>query len=99
MTKCTESGCRNLQTICADCGRIVCTKTFSAPGEWISVKDDIPIVGDIVLIFSTDRKFGTMSGYRESIDSWHSLIPTESRGYIVPYVKFWMPLPKPPEVT
>lgn len=31
MTKCTDSGCRNLQTTCADCGRTVCTKTFIPP--------------------------------------------------------------------
>ncbi len=29
MTKCTDSGCRNLQTTCSDCGRTVCTKNFS----------------------------------------------------------------------
>ncbi len=33
MTKCTDSGCRNLQTTCADCGRVVCTKTFKDPIE------------------------------------------------------------------
>lgn len=33
-TKCIEWGCRNLQTICLDCGRVVCTKTLPKAEDW-----------------------------------------------------------------
>jgi hypothetical protein len=35
MTKCTESGCLNLKTICNDCGRVVCKKTLPPSLKWV----------------------------------------------------------------
>ncbi len=42
MNKCLTHGCRNLQTTCIDCGRVVSTATFIKENEWISVKDRLP---------------------------------------------------------
>lgn len=42
MSKCTISGCRSLQTVCTDCARVVCVRTFQYPYEWINVKDRLP---------------------------------------------------------
>ena len=58
MSKCTESGCRNLQTICADCGRIVCTKKFPEPTGWIykgNTLDLEPITGRIEFVSDTNE--------------------------------------------
>src|ERR1700684_4185993 len=38
--ECTKSGCRNFETICKDCRRVICTKTFQAANEWIFPIDD-----------------------------------------------------------
>lgn len=45
MTPCQISGCRRLETKCADCGRIACTATIvssHALGEWIKCSDLMP---------------------------------------------------------
>lgn len=36
--KCLERGCRNLETRCKDCGRLVCNKTLPPLLEWIKVE-------------------------------------------------------------
>jgi hypothetical protein len=94
MTKCTDSGCRNLQTTCADCGRVVCTKTFTGPGEWISVKEkDSPPMRDVLLFVNGDIGVGWNESVQpEEIASYCSYQAIDSDE-----VTHWMPLPKTPE--
>jgi len=102
MSKCTISGCRNLQTVCNDCGRVVCTATFKSPNEWINVKDRLPEKDQKVIFYVLDRELiyagyfsidnhrSLSSGerFRENLDDWWFDEET---------ITHWMPLPKPPE--
>ena len=58
--------------------------------EWISVKDELPAIGEPVLVFddASDMMFGFMSsdGY------W-----LETGSELPCNVTHWMPLPKPPK--
>lgn len=45
---CKIRGCRNLETICSDCKRVVCTYTLDS--KWKSFKDNEPPEGIKLLI-------------------------------------------------
>ena len=95
MTKCTDSGCRNLQTTCADCGRVVCTKTFTAPGEWINIKDKLPDFYEKILVScGGDIHLGRRIQGEEINPSGSILMSSSDGGTLVTH---WKPLPKPPE--
>lgn len=95
MTKCTISGCRDLETICKDCGRVVCTKIFLPPDEWISVQNELP--KDIffghespeVLVLNS---WGIKVGRQFNCGEW-----VDEHLYTIDAVTHWMPLPKMPE--
>lgn len=56
MTKCTDSGCRNLEWKCADCGRIASTATVAKNpgyGKWIDREKEFPDC-DRILCFGQD---------------------------------------------
>lgn len=42
MTPCQISGCRRLETKCADCGRTTCTAMLPPMVEWIKCSDRLP---------------------------------------------------------
>lgn len=93
MTPCTKRGCRNLETICKDCGRVVCKKTFQNGNSWISVKDRLPEEGELVLIHR--------SGERLSVDYMIDLSPEPPAWACIlddefAKVTHWMPLPEKP---
>ena len=96
MTECTKSGCRNLQTTCLTCGRVVCTATFPSP-EWISVDELPPKENELVRIWNGK---GKITRGRRFIDKLQ-----ESGGHYCYYeedesdwgvILKWMPLPEPP---
>ncbi len=78
--------------------------------EWISVKDRLPLVGQLVLIFLHDRpcfknKMLTLDGfliwsqrvalYDRLNDKMPLMFLDESRRSFE--ITYWMPLPEPPE--
>lgn len=50
MNKCQISGCRNLETRCKNCGRLIVSKIFENLIHWIDVDDDIPEKNEMVLV-------------------------------------------------
>lgn len=107
MTECHIKGCLNLQTICTDCGRLVCEKVFSSM-QWISVQDKLPELYDFVLVFAHNK--GTNEPKPISIariinkqNTWDMLGNLEEGAYQdIEYsmdttdITHWMPLPEEP---
>jgi len=104
LTKCTESGCRNLETRCKDCGRCVCEKKFPK-SEWIGVEDRFPPNEDWVLVLCKGFFFHIESPLKQTpslrifegrfIRSWGWDLPFCGDKDV--HVTHWMPLPTPPE--
>ena len=104
MSDCTDSGCRNLEWKCADCGRTASTARLApTPGfsEWISVKDRLPEPGQKVIFYVSEREESfagsyvvddyrsTMSGkFRENLDWWW---------FDEEPITHWMPLAEAPK--
>jgi hypothetical protein len=66
MSKCTEWGCRNLQTTCLDCERVVCTKNLSPAQRWTSVTLALPEKRQPVLFCTKEEMFvGRYNGNNE----------------------------------
>lgn len=92
--KCLERGCRNLETRCNDCGRLVCDKTLPDLVQWISVKDRLPQKND---------KYLTWNGYDTQFHYFEDGYFLMSIGLVIRYVNdeipftHWMPLPQPPK--
>lgn len=101
MTPCEINGCRNLQTTCADCGRMVCEKILPKGEGWISVEDAFPENKQSVLCY------GCYSYDNEDWNVYPSIYQANylSIGYwevvnemsCIMEVTHWMPLPKPPK--
>lgn len=69
--------------------------TLTPPNEWVSVEDTVPDPGERVL--ATDGIF-VGEAYRTSADSWHRHTGFPWRdGVTGRTVKYWMPLPAPPD--
>ena len=69
--------------------------TLTSPDEWVSVEDAVPDPGERVL--ATDGIF-VGEAYRTSADSWHRHTGFPWRdGVTGRTVKYWMPLPTPPD--
>jgi hypothetical protein len=112
MTKCTESGCRNLEWKCADCGRIASTATIAKNpgyGEWISIKDQLPQEGELVLILVDRRspniekclKLNGWPMWPQKIAHYGRISPNMDlmfidQGHYSFSPTHWMPLPEPP---
>ena len=96
MNECQNRGCRNLETKCKDCGRLVCDKTLAEVQEWISIEDRLPPTNFAVLTIDQFYKdvfcFGILSSDEE--DFYNSSIFNIPPDFNVTH---WMPLPKPPE--
>lgn len=103
MTKCTISGCRNLATICKDCGREVCTKTFKAPDEWMSVEHRLPNLNEPILVYGLRIHTEEKDIYKATRYLVETNVGQEEQYwetefcYDIVNVTHWMPLPKPPE--
>ena len=69
--------------------------TLTPPNEWVSVEDTVPDPGERVL--ATDGIF-VGEAYRSSANSWfrHTGFPW-GEGVMGGTVRFWMPLPAPPD--
>lgn len=70
----------------------------SKMSEWISVKDRLPDVFDVVLVYSDgfiSISWRETEKRKNGIVCWHWNSYPDSLGYVT----HWMPLPKPPEVT
>ena len=69
--------------------------TLTPPNEWVSVEDTVPDPGERVL--ATDGIF-VGEAYRSSANSWfrHTGFPWRD-GVTGRTVRFWMPLPAPPD--
>ena len=69
--------------------------TLTPPNEWVSVENTVPDPGARVL--ATDGIF-VGEAYRTSADSWHRHTGFPWRdGVTGRTVKYWMPLPEPPD--
>jgi len=97
-TECHKTGCKNLETQCKDCGRIV--NTTEIPMEtgnagWISVEDRLPEVGEWVLIHTPVNNESLIE--IAMLDYLNRFInPQMGYGYFK-NVSHWMPLPPLPE--
>ena len=69
--------------------------TLTPPNEWVSVEDAVPDPGERVL--ATDGIF-VGEAYRSSANSWFRYTGFPWRdGVTGRTVRFWMPLPAPPD--
>lgn len=80
-------GCRNLETKCVDCDRVVNTATLSEKWPWISVKDKLPANDRYVLVVIGD--FVDICFYEDG--KWLD------KEYIDHEVSYWMELPEVPQ--
>ena len=64
-------------------------------GEWISVEDRLPSIGETVIFFGVA---GVMVGFFSGHNTRHSVWKSHS-GYVLwdDEVTHWMPLPEPPK--
>ncbi len=99
--ECHKAGCRNLETRCKDCGRVV--NSTEIPSEWgnsgwISVKDRLPeLEYQLCIVYNT-------SGYMDFQRAiWHKRLnsfvlynPNEHEKLLL-HVTHWMPLPELPK--
>ncbi len=94
MTNCIH-GCRNLETRCVACGRVV--NTAKIDNGWISVKDQEPPKDGSPFLVFTEWGISIMD-WKTIGDGFFSYRPVCSccRGYCSENFKYWMPLPKPP---
>lgn len=100
MKECTIRGCRNLQTTCVECGRIVCTKCLPT-SEWIKVSDKTPPNSRCVLIaLYDDRPKVEMYFVHMAERMNEDWVCAESGVSLLGKarsVTHWMPLPDKPE--
>jgi hypothetical protein len=61
--------------------------------EWISVKDQMPTMGQDILCFSKGRIFHSWWDSISSMCDWYDIQNT----WIIEDVTHWMPLPLPPK--
>ncbi len=100
MSQCTISGCRNLEKICRDCGRVVCSYTFH-PNQWISIADKKPPNELYVLTaFYDGRPKVEMHFIRIACRMNDAWVDDHDGELLHPkwgIVTHWMPLPDKPE--
>jgi hypothetical protein len=94
MTPCTESGCRNLEWKCKDCGRAANTAKVNGFGEWISVKERYPPHDVSVLVIDYEKSIDVSQLWyvEEKPFKWLRCGP----GLILESITHWMALPEVP---
>jgi methionyl-tRNA synthetase len=99
MSDCQKIGCRNLQTTCVKCGRIVCEKILPTNRQWISIKnrqpEDINKKYFVITEYGADIATWYDNGDGTESKYWAKFIPGERFPLSVP-VTHWMPLPEKP---
>lgn len=104
---CIEKGCRNLETRCKNCGRVVVSAFFDKDEDplflpntndgWISVKDNLPQVGQYVLVWDGNKGLNNNCFYEiASYRTFNNGAFFVSGPYLLHGIVYWMPLPKPP---
>ncbi len=103
MCECKIRGCRNVQTICIDCGRLICEKILPKGPEWIRVENEMPEEGQTVMCYNGMVCTGFyQSEYypqERSKKGWNLDISEEESTTFSPErynITHWMPLPEPP---
>jgi len=92
MIPCKIRGCRNLQNVCKDCGRIVCTMTFQPPSDWICVKDQVPPAMKDVLLLAGNL---VVKGWNESVQPEEDPSYCSYQDFDSDEITHWMPYPQP----
>lgn len=92
-TECHIRGCRNLETICKDCGRVVCTKELN--DGWISCKERLPVPGTYIILYH--EKIGCCPGYFAMFNEFYRFLFGNEYCELCKSVEKWMPLPQPPK--
>ena len=98
--ECTEKGCRNLETRCLDCDRVVNTAQFGAirsnseqlDDGWISVKAKLPTEHVWIEIGSSIEKKTWRGIYMDG-----KFLEPDLGYKEITNVTHWMPLPEPPK--
>lgn len=101
MNECPIRGCRSLETRCVDCGRLVCDRALPAYVGWISVKDLLPPIREVVLFFNGKRevRYGFFNPEAAPVNNWatDNSIWVDDLSYDeIGTATHWMPLPAPP---
>ncbi len=95
LCECHITGCRNLQTTCVSCGRIVCTSCLPKSMEWISVGDRLPENQQEILMtyndFVMEGIYFKEKFYQIQTCEGDFCEDTKQEG-----ITHWMPLPEPP---
>lgn len=86
--ECHITGCKNLETTCVDCGRLV--STSEGVSGWINVKDRLPETYEDVLVFGTNGSISIDQVSNPKNGNMWACIAKE-------LVVCWMPLPLPPK--
>ena len=97
MNECNIKGCRNLQTTCIACGRLVIERILPPLLEWISVEDRLPNDDEAVLMCEMGRKGLPLIGWYEVEDVIPGFYIANSFQDARVHVTHWIPIPKPPE--
>lgn len=96
MNDCQIRGCRKLEWVCKDCGRMVASADFPHAIEWISVKDRPAPAMETVLL-CIDGK--VVPGWNESVqpEESPSYCTWEGEGFGAEGVTHWALLPETPK--
>ena len=97
MNECHIRGCRNLETVCKDCGRNVCTKCLPT-NEWIKFLDTPPSHLEECKVAhylpSGDKKAGYCYSLATFLDGEFMAFNSIKK---ITNVTHWMCLPEPPQ--
>lgn len=100
MSDCTIRGCRNINTVCADCGRTLITRILPPSMAWIDVKDQTPAIDKWIIGGNYSRvDFGVILKHdlvqsREGDKCLEMYLPQEK--YLCMGITHWIAMPEPP---
>jgi hypothetical protein len=89
MDKCLREGCRNINTVCIDCGRTLVTRILPTSMEWINISDQLPPKESQLLAWN--------GHYIDVV--YYDGIKTQTLDagdWNDAQITHWMPLPNPP---
>jgi len=94
--ECYIKGCRNFETRCMDCGRIVLSASFDIAEKWIHCFDALPENRQIVLVADVISDFVSIARFIDEKDEYHFVLMAIDRIEHDSIPEFWMPLPPLP---